>query len=183
MVPIRARPGQLPAEINEIVGDDPEPHPALHSIVAGISAPVEAMSTLAHADATFAPSAPSLAAAEPALLLFAPAVGAFGGAIGDANSFDASGLCRDLVLGRVEAGISGEQVWYASQHCRVHLDRRDQQIRIIGSLSIHFIVDDDLVLRLLQLRLCSSRVAERAVRQGRYLAAITGLTRSRSSRF
>jgi hypothetical protein len=38
------------AEINEIVGDDPEPHPALHSIVARISAPVEAMSTLAHAD-------------------------------------------------------------------------------------------------------------------------------------
>src|SRR6516165_7216485 len=55
------------AEINEIVGDDPEPHPALHSIVAGISAPVEAMSTLAHADATFAPGAPSLAAVKPAL--------------------------------------------------------------------------------------------------------------------
>ena len=65
------------AEIDKIVGDDPEPHPALHSIVAGISAPVEAMSTLAHADATFAPGAPSLAAAEPALLLFAPAATSF----------------------------------------------------------------------------------------------------------
>src|SRR5271166_171138 len=139
------------AEIDEIVGDDPKPDPALHSIVAGISAPVEAMSSLAHTDAALAPGAPSLPVAEPALLLFAPAVGAFGGSIGNADSFDASGLCRDLVLAGVEAGVSGDQVRYTSQHCRMYLDRRNQQIRIIGSLSIHVIVDDDLVLRLLQL--------------------------------
>ena len=33
----------------------------------------------------------------------------------------------------------------------MHLDRRDQQVRIIRPPSIHLIVDDDLVLCLLQL--------------------------------
>jgi hypothetical protein len=138
--------GDSAADIDEIIGDDPKPDPALHSIAAGISAPVEAMPSLAHTDASLAPGAPSLPAAQPALFLLAPAVGAFGGATGNADSFDASGLCRELILGRVETGVSGEQVRYTSQLCRVLLDRRDQQIRIIGSLGIHLIVDDDLVV-------------------------------------
>ncbi len=53
------------AEI-EIVGDDSEPDPALHSIVAGIPASVETVATLAHTDAALTPGAPSLVAAEPA---------------------------------------------------------------------------------------------------------------------
>ena len=91
-----------------IVGDDPEPDPALHSIVAGIPASVETMPTLAYTDASLAPGAPSLAAAEPALLLLALAVGALGGAIGKADTFDASGVRRDLVFGGVEAGVGRE---------------------------------------------------------------------------
>ena len=66
------------AEIDEIVGDDSEPDPALHSIVAGIPASVETVATLAHADAALTPGAPSLAAAEPAFFLLAFAVGALG---------------------------------------------------------------------------------------------------------
>src|SRR5271166_2370269 len=155
------------AEIDEIVGDDPKPDPALHSIVAGISAPVEAMSSLAHTDAALAPGAPSLPVAEPALFLLAPALGAFGGAIGNADSFDASGLCRDLVLAGVEAGVSGKQVRCTPELCHVHLNRRDQQIRIIGPLSIHLIVDDDLVLRLQQLH------RARCVSTPRWLRAIS----------
>src|SRR5215510_1052190 len=108
--------GDSVAEIDEIVGDDPEPDPALHSIVAGIAASVETMPTLADADAPLASGAPSLATAEPALLLLALAVGALGGAIGYANTFDASGVRRTLVLGGVEAGVSRDQVRYASQH-------------------------------------------------------------------
>ena len=76
------------AEIDKVVSDDPKSDPALHSIVARISAPVEAMSSLAHTDAALAAGTPSLPAAQPALLL-APAVGAFGGAIGNADTFDA----------------------------------------------------------------------------------------------
>src|ERR1700749_2188069 len=64
------------AEIDEIVGDDPEPDPAFHSIVAGIPATVETVATLAYADTPLTPRAPSLAAAEPAFFLLALAVGA-----------------------------------------------------------------------------------------------------------
>ena len=62
------------AEIDKVVGDDPEPDPAPHSIVAGISAPVEAMSSLAHTDAALAAGTSSLPAAQPALF-FARACG------------------------------------------------------------------------------------------------------------
>src|SRR5215472_3396976 len=139
------------AEVDEIVGDDPEADPALHSIVARIAASVETMPTLADADAPLAPGAPSLAAAEPALLLLTLARGTLGRAIGNADTFDAFGVRGDLVLGGVEASVSREQVRYPSQHCRVHLNRWDQQVRITRPLGIHFIVDDDLVFRLLQL--------------------------------
>jgi hypothetical protein len=66
------------AEIDEIVGDDPEADPAFHSIVAGIPASVETVATLAYADTALTPRAPLLAAAEPAFFLLALAVGALG---------------------------------------------------------------------------------------------------------
>jgi len=66
------------AETDEIVGDDPEPDPALHSVVAGIPASVETVATFAYTDAALTPGAPSLATAEPALFLLALAVGALG---------------------------------------------------------------------------------------------------------
>ena len=56
------------AEVDEFVGDDPKPDPALHSIVAGIPRPVETVPTLADTDAPLTPGAPSLAAAEPVML-------------------------------------------------------------------------------------------------------------------
>ena len=52
------RPGSdSVAEIDEIVGDDPEPDPALHSIVAGIPASVETVATFAYSDAALTPGA------------------------------------------------------------------------------------------------------------------------------
>jgi hypothetical protein len=57
------------------------------------------MSALDHADAALAAGAPGLTSAEPALLLFAPALRTFGRAIGNADTFDAPGLRRGLVLG------------------------------------------------------------------------------------
>jgi hypothetical protein len=64
-------------EVDKIVGDDPEPDPALHSIVAGIPRSVETVPALADTDAPRPPGAPSLAGAEPALLLLAFAVGGY----------------------------------------------------------------------------------------------------------
>ena len=42
------------ADVDEVVGDDPETDPAPHSVVAAVSAPIEAVTTLADTDATFA---------------------------------------------------------------------------------------------------------------------------------
>jgi hypothetical protein len=54
--------------INEIVGNHPEPDPALHADFAPISTTVETMPPLGDADAAFASSPPFLAIAEPTLL-------------------------------------------------------------------------------------------------------------------
>ena len=43
------------ANIDEVVGDDPEADPAPHSIIAAISAPLETVSALAHTDAPLTP--------------------------------------------------------------------------------------------------------------------------------
>ena len=69
----------------------------------------------------------------------------------DADALDTFGFCRRLVVPGVEPGVRGNQVWHAPQLCGVYLDRGDQQFRVVWPLSIHFVVDDDLVLRLLQL--------------------------------
>src|SRR5215470_19439177 len=43
-----------PADVDDVVGDDSEADPALHSDEALVSAPVEAMSAFDHADASLA---------------------------------------------------------------------------------------------------------------------------------
>jgi hypothetical protein len=85
------------ANIDEVVGDDAKPDPALHSGIALIAAAAEPMSPFDHADASLASGPPFLAVAEPALLLFAFALGAFGGAIGNADALDV--LCLHSVAG------------------------------------------------------------------------------------
>jgi hypothetical protein len=80
----------------------PEAHPALDSGITLVSAAIEALPSLDHADATLESGPPFLAGAEPALLLLAFALGAFDGAIGNAEAFDAFGFGGRLVLGREE---------------------------------------------------------------------------------
>src|SRR5690242_4784377 len=109
------------------------------------------MSTLADTDASLASGAPSLPVAEPSLLLLTLAARTLAAVVGDADALDTSGSCRGLVLVRVEAGVSCDQAGDASRHCRMYLDRRDQQIRVRRPSCIHFVVNDDLVLCLLQL--------------------------------
>src|SRR5713226_4152670 len=95
-----------------------------------VSAAIEPVSTLDHADASLASGAPFLIVAEPALLLLAFAVGAFGGAIRNADALDAFGFGHRLIFGGVETGIRRDQAGRASQLCLMGFDRRDQQVRI-----------------------------------------------------
>src|SRR5580692_10770356 len=82
-----------PADVDDVVGDDAETHPAVHSDAALVSAAVEAVSPFDDADASLASGAPFLAIAEPALSLLALAFRAFGRAIGNANALDPLRLC------------------------------------------------------------------------------------------
>ena len=91
-------PSQGAADGDEVVGDDAEADPALHAGIAFVAAAVEAMAAFDHADAALAAGAPDLTSAEPALLLFAPALCTFARAIGNADTFEALGSRRRLVL-------------------------------------------------------------------------------------
>ena len=95
------------ADIDEIIGDDAEADPAPHSIVAAISAALEAVPALAL-------GAPSLPVTKPSLLVLPLARGALAAAIGDANPLDAFGLRRRLVRGGIKPGISGDAARYTS---------------------------------------------------------------------
>jgi len=139
------------ADGEEIVADHAPAHPTPHAVVALVSASVEAVAALDHADAPLGSGPPLLPVAEPALLLFAFALGALGGAIGNANPLDAFGLRGSLVLARVKGRIRRHQVRRPSKPGLMALDCRDQQVGIVGPPIIDFVVGDNLVLGLLQL--------------------------------
>ena len=90
---------QCAADVDEIIGDDTESDPALHSGIALVAAAVEAVSAFEHTDASLASGPPFLALAEPTLPLFSLALWTFAGAVGNADALDALRLCRRLVLG------------------------------------------------------------------------------------
>ena len=127
---------QHPTDVDEVVGDDAEPDPALHSDSAFVAAAVEPVSPFDHADAPLASGSPSLAVAEPALFLLALALSTFGGAIGNADAFDASRFRRSLILGGVEPSVCRHQTRRASELRLVGFDGRDQQVRIARPLII-----------------------------------------------
>ncbi len=60
--------GQHPADIDEVIGNDSQTHPAMHACITFIEAAAESVASLEHADAPFATDAPFLSFAEPALL-------------------------------------------------------------------------------------------------------------------
>src|SRR5450432_19194 len=66
------------ANVDEVVGDHAEADPALHPVIAFVSAAVEAMSAFDHTDATLAAGAPFLTLAEPSPFLLASTLGTFG---------------------------------------------------------------------------------------------------------
>src|SRR5271157_5396578 len=139
------------SDADEIVADHAEPDPAPHAVVALVAAASEPVAPLDHADAALRSGAPLLPVAEPALLLLAFAVGAFGGAIGNAHALDAFGLRGSLVLAGVKGRIRRHQVRQAPKPRLMRVDRRDQQVGVVGTPVVDLVVDDNLVLGLLQL--------------------------------
>ena len=65
-------------DVDEVVGDDAEADPAVHSDIALVAAAAEAMSPFCDADASLTTGAPFLAVTEPAFFLLALALRAFG---------------------------------------------------------------------------------------------------------
>src|ERR1700730_1334909 len=139
------------ADVDDVVGDDAESHPTVHSDESLVAAAVETMSPFDDADTALASGAPLLAVAEPTLFLLAFAFEAFGRAIRNADAFDTLRLRGGLILGGVERSVRRHQTRRASQPCLMRFDGCNQQVRIIRSPSVDFVIGDDLILRLLQL--------------------------------
>ena len=76
-------------DVNDVVGDDTEPDPTLHSGIAFVVAAIEPVSPLDHADASLASGPPFLSVAEPALPLLSFALGTLGRTVGNADALDA----------------------------------------------------------------------------------------------
>src|SRR5262249_2517685 len=102
-------------DVDDVVGDNAEANPAVHSVEAFVAAAIETVSPLDHADAPLASGPPFLPIAEPALLLLAFALGAFAGAIGNAHALDAHRLRRRVVFGGIEGGVRRDQARGTSQ--------------------------------------------------------------------
>src|ERR1700691_5600184 len=136
-------------DVDDIVGDDAEPDPTVHSDESLVAATDEAVASLDHADASLTSGAPLLTVAEPALSLLALALRAFGRAIGNADAFDALCLRSSLVLSGVECCVRRHQARRACQQRLVRLDSGNQQVRIIRAPIVNFVIGDDPVLCLL----------------------------------
>ena len=61
-------------DADQVIGDDAEPDPALHSIETMVATAVESMTSFQHADAPFRADAPALPAPEPSLPFIGVAV-------------------------------------------------------------------------------------------------------------
>src|SRR5437867_2513385 len=118
------------AEIDDVVGDHAEADPALHSDKALVTAAVEPVAALDHADASLAAGAPLLTIAEPALLLLALAFGAFGRAIGNADPLDSFRFRCRLVLIGIERRIGRDQSRRASQQGSMRVNSCDEDVRV-----------------------------------------------------
>src|SRR5271157_5568672 len=92
---------QPTSHVNEVVGDDPEPHPSLHSIGPVVAATCQPVPPLDHADPAFTSRAPLLASLEPALLLPLAPFWAAGAAVGNRNILHPQSMRPFLVGVRV----------------------------------------------------------------------------------
>src|ERR1700684_1451013 len=107
--------GEHLTDIDEVIGDDSQTHPALHAHIAFIEAAAESVASLEHADAPFAADAPSLRFAEPTLLLAFATLRTLCAQKRNSDPCD-SQLLRGLFVG------SGEKSGVAGHHARDHAE-------------------------------------------------------------
>src|SRR5712692_1817341 len=134
--------GQHPADIDEVVGNDSQTHPAMHAPVTFIEAATESVASLEHADAPFAADAPFLSFAEPALLLALSTLRTSGTQIGNRHLCDSQLLRRGFVGGGEKAGVAGRHARDHAEPLLMLFNRRDQQGRVRGPFVIHLVGDD-----------------------------------------
>src|SRR6266581_2995196 len=146
-----SRSGQATADVDQVVGDHSQAHPALHPSEPPISASIQPVASLQHADATLTARPPLLTLAEPSSLLIAPALLAARAPIGNRNPFHSQRPDRFFVLTRVEGRIGGHQLWGPPQPLLLLLHRAHQHFPITRPLRVHFVMGDNLMLRFLHL--------------------------------
>src|SRR5271157_2860398 len=142
---------QPTSHVNEVVGDDPEPHPSLHSISPVVAATRQPVPPLEHADPAFTSRAPFLAPLEPALLLPLAPFWAAGATVRDRNVLHAQSMRAFLVGVRVITSIRRHPSRRAPQLAPVRFHCRKQQVPVTGPLLVYIVMRNDLVLRFLQL--------------------------------
>jgi hypothetical protein len=91
---------QNAADVDEVVGDDAEANPAIHSGRSLVAATAKALSPFDDADVPLASGALLLAVAEPSFFLLPFAFRAFGGAIGNTDALVALCLRSSLVAAK-----------------------------------------------------------------------------------
>src|SRR5260221_291237 len=138
-------------DVDHVIGDDSQPDPTFDAWNPLEPGPIQPMAAFENGDAAFGASAPLLSLLEPALLLFLLAFFTFGGATGNGHSLHAQLFRCGFIGGGEESRVGGGENWNSTQQLLVLFDRRRQQIGITGALIQYFAVDDDLILRFLDL--------------------------------
>src|SRR2546428_7777952 len=132
------------AEHQQVIGDDSEPHPALHPTLAVVSAPTEPMTALERADPSFAPRAPAESrAGNPRALL--------AGLPRQHDVLDPAVLRRAFIRARGEAAVGDGELRGAieERHVTIQGGRPEGALRLAALT--HRVVGDELRLRLLDL--------------------------------
>src|SRR5271157_3283881 len=151
---LAVRPANVPyfySHVNEVVGDDPEPHPSPHPVGPMVAATCQPVPPLEHADPDFTSRAPLLASLEPALLLPLAPFWAAGATVRDRNVLHAQSMRACLVGVRVITSIRRHPSRRPPQLAPVRFHCRKQQVPVTGPLLVYIVMRNDLVLRFLQL--------------------------------
>src|ERR1039457_5473410 len=137
------------ADIDEVVADDAQTHPSLHSAVSFVATTIQPVASLEHADAAFAAGPPSLSILEPACFLERCAIFTFARAVGHRNAFHSHLVRLLLAAGGIERCVTGHQVGDSSQPLLVNRNRGAQPLTVGGALVEDFVINDELPLRFL----------------------------------
>src|SRR5580692_6384660 len=133
-------------DLDQIVGDNPEPYPTLHPFEATVATTIQSVATFQHTDASFTSRPPFLSGAEPPPPLQLPPFFAMRAAVGNRHPRYAHFLNLLLIGMRVEAGIGRHYSGHAPEAPLMFLDGWHQQFLIARAVGEYSIVRDDLVL-------------------------------------